>query len=467
MKKILYFITLSLLVVGSIVSCRDSDLEPTLAQAKDLETSINNTEDLNSILSATYDRMSQTAYYGRDIIIYGEVRSDNAYSNANSNRFVTVGQMKMVPADAYPSDTWTQIYRAIATANIIINKPESEIKGDVSEIKHIKGQAYAVRALAHFDLVRLFGQQHVNGGGMSSMGVPYVKTFKDVNSLLPARNTVQEVYNFAKDDLAQAVQLMNPSLDDPSKHYMTSQAANAILARMALYFDDTQTAEAAALKVINSQKYSISTAANFASTFNSDSRSNVIFSISATSNDNMGINGLANIYRGASYGDVVILKDLFDKYTTGDVRGTSTFIQPRTVAATDFRNIGKYPTMGTFSDDIPVIRYEEIVLIYAEALLRNNKAGDALTELNKIPANRGAAAYTVANMDNILLERRKELAFEGFRFDDLARTKKSLPLVDNVRQTYGNVAYGAYNYAFPIPGAEIGANSNVKQNTGY
>ena len=181
----------------------------------------------------------------------------------------------------------------------------------------------------------------------------------------------------------------------------------------------------------------------------------------------MGINGLANIYRGASYGDIVILKDLFNKYDVGDVRGSTTFLQPRTTAAVDYRNVGKYPTMGTFSDDIPVIRYEEVVLIYAEALLRNSKAGNALTELNKIPANRGAAAYSAATLDNILLERRKELAFEGFRFDDLARSKKSLPLVDNVRQTYGTVTYGAYNYAFPIPGAETGANSNVTQNSGY
>lgn len=467
MKKILYFITLNLMISSLAVSCRDADLEPTLAQAKDLEASINTTEDLSAILNATYDRMSQTAYYGRDIIIYGEVRSDNAYSNANSNRFVTVGQMKMDPADGYPTGTWTQIYGAIATANIVINKSESSIKGDLAEIRHIKGQALAIRALAHFDLVRLFGQQHVNGGGMSAMGVPYVTVFKDPNGLFPSRNTVQEVYNLAKDDIANALQLMNPSLDDNSKHYMTSQAANAILARMALYFDDMPTAEAAAAKVVNSGKYSVASSSAFASTFNTDSTSNVIFSIAAAPNDNNGINGLANIYRGASYGDIVILKDLFDKYATGDVRGSTTFIQPRTTAAADFRNIGKYPTMGTFSDDIPVIRYEEMVLIYAEALLRNNKAGNALTELNKIPANRGAAAYTAATLDNILLERRKELAFEGFRFDDLARTKKSLPLVDAVRQTYGNVTYGAFNYAFPIPGAEVGANSNIKQNSGY
>lgn len=91
----------------------------------------------------------------------------------------------------------------------------------------------------------------------------------------------------------------------------------------------------------------------------------------------------------------------------------------------------------------------------------------ALAELNKIPANRNAVTYTNATMQNILLERRKELAFEGFRFDDIARTGMDMPLVDNLRQRYGNVKFGEYKYAFPIPDAEISANSNVKQNFGY
>ena len=114
-----------------------------------------------------------------------------------------------------------------------------------------------------------------------------------------------------------------------------------------------------------------------------------------------------------------------------------------------------------------MIRFEEVVLIYAEALLHNSKAGDALIQLNKIPANRNAVQYTVANDTNILLERRKELAFEGFRFDDLARTGTSMPLVDPVRQTFGTVNFGDYNYAFPFPNTEIGANTNVKQNYKY
>jgi hypothetical protein len=67
----------------------------------------------------------------------------------------------------------------------------------------------------------------------------------------------------------------------------------------------------------------------------------------------------------------------------------------------------------------------------------------------------------------VLLERRKELCFEGFRFDDLARTGSDIPLVDQYRQTHGGPKYGSYKYAFPIPTVEMTANSNMVQNDGY
>lgn len=468
MKKIFIKIFFSALTLSVISACNDEGLDPTLSQAKDLEASINTVNDLRTVLAGGYDRMTSVSYYGRDLIIFGEVRTDNCFSNANSNRFVSVGQMSMLPSDAYASDTWTRIYQAIGNANIVINKSSSQLSGDTGEINHIKGQALIMRALGHFDLLRVFGQQFVDGqGGMNALGVPYVTTFRDSNSLYPSRNTVQENYDNIINDLDNAISLMNASYDDPSKHYLTSLAAHAIKARVALYFKKYQIAENEAKIVVDSGKYTIANATNYAATFKTDSTPNVIFSLDFNANDNLGNNSLASIYRGSAYGDIVALKNLYDAYDSGDIRKTSTFIAPNGSSTLEYRNIGKYPTVATPADDVPVVRIEEVVLIYAEALLNNAKAADALIQLNKIPANRNASPYTVATMDNILLERRKELAFEGFRFDDLARTGKSIPLVDPVRQKFGTVNYGSFKYAFPIPQSEVGANGNVKQNNGY
>ncbi|SFI93962.1 RagB/SusD domain-containing protein [Kaistella treverensis] len=463
MRKTIYLALALAFSAPMINSCRDESLDPTLQQSKDLATSINTLEDLTAVLNAGYNRMSQAAYYGRDYIIFGEVRTDNAFSNANSNRFVTPAAMKMTPNDAYAADTWAQIYAVIGSANIAINKDAATItEGTPAEINQIKGEALIMRALAHFDLVKLYGQQHVNGGGMTALGVPYVTTFRDPANLLPKRNTVQEVYTFALKDLNDALAIMSPTLNRNS-HYFSTHAADAIKARMALYFKDYKLAEESALKVIESGKYKVATASAFPATFNTDNTSNQIFSIAASETDNMGINGLANIYQKSSYGDVAALKDIFDQFAEGDVR--------KTMITNDgkfYRNSGKYPSRDPYKDDIPVIRYEEVVLTYAEALFRNGKTAEALVYLNMIPANRGAALYTEATLSNILLERRKELAFEGFRFDDLARTGRDIPKVD-ISQTFGptSVPYGSYNYAFPIPNTERGANSNVEQNNGY
>ena len=85
------------------------------------------------------------------------------------------------------------------------------------------------------------------------------------------------------------------------------------------------------------------------------------------------------------------------------------------------RNMRKYPSTTTADDNVPVIRIEEVVLNLAEAMFELND-GQALATLNSIPSNRGATPYTSVTKDNIIMERRKELMFEGFRFDDMMRT---------------------------------------------
>ncbi|MCF8715898.1 RagB/SusD family nutrient uptake outer membrane protein [Joostella atrarenae] len=465
MKRNIYKITLCLMLSFLAFSCTEEDLDPTLSQNKDIETNITSVGDLEALLKGAYNRMSISTYYGRDVIIFDEVRSDNAYSNANSNRFVNVAEMNLTIEAAYASDTWQQIYATIASANIIIGaEVSSDDAAEQQMINHITGQAYAIRALAHFDLLTLYGQQNVDGGDMSSLGVPYVVTFKDGENLFPPRNSVQEVKDLAVSDLETANSLMSVALNDPGKQYITTYAVDGIMARIGLYFEDWDLAESAAGRVVMSSKFEVAAKDDFIGTFNVDSAPNSVFEIANSDVDNQGIDGLANIYQDTNYGDIAVLEDLVNIYETGDVRGLGGIITEDGDGA--YRNTGKYPSIGVFEDNVSIIRYEEVVLIYAEALLENGSS-EALTYLNMIPENRGATAYTAATKENILLERRKELAFEGFRFDDLARTGSDIPLVDPILQTHGGPSYGSYNYAFPIPSAEVLANSNIVQNTGY
>jgi hypothetical protein len=466
MNKIIKNI-LACTLLFAVMSCDDSDLEPTLSVNKDIST-ITSAEDLSLVLSGAYDLMTSTYYYGRDMVIYGEVRSDNAYSNGNSGRFVTPASMDMVDSDGYASDTFSQIYTVIASCNIVINSTiEGSTTTETAEINYYKGQALTLRALAHFDLLRLFGQQNVGDGGLTADGVAYVTEYISSDST-PARNTVGEVKDYIYADLDEALTLMSSDLDGTTET-VTTPAVSAIKARVALYFEDwsiAKSASSAAMTAATANGARIASESEFVDTYGSTLPVNSIFELAFRSDDNLSSDSLYNIYADTSYGDVVALEDIKNQFSSTDVRGGTSMLSYDDDG--NLRNVGKF---SSSSSNVPLIRYEEMVLIYAEAsYMLDNTDASVLTYLNSIAGNRGADLYTSVTRDDILMERRKELAFEGFRFDDLARTGQDMPVVDELKQTYddnGDIIFGSYRYAFPIPSVETDANSSTTQNLGY
>jgi len=462
MKKNIYSIILAIALLGSLNSCSKDSLEPTLAQEKAVETSITSLEDLQGILYGAYDRITFRSSWGRDLIIYAEIWSDNAFSNGCSGRFISSTAMDHKDTGGDVLSTWTSMYEVIASANILIGQDATSFEDDPAEINHIIGQAYAIRALAHFDLLRFFGQQHVTDG---TLGVPYITEYKG-EDLNRARNTITEVRGFIEADLDKALSLMTASLNDDSKQFFTTYAIHALKSRVALYFGDWNTVITAAQTVINSDLYSIVPEADFVASWYLDGAVNSILELACSSTDNNGGNGLANIYRGYVYGDIQVLDTLLTIFDAGDVRASAAMISFDAGGSEKLSNMGKYPSMD-YSDNISLIRYEEVLLNYAEALFETGAAANALTVLNQITAARGAVAHATVDKDIILLERRRELCFEGFRFHDLARNGRDIPLVSPFQQTHGGPKYGSYKYALPIPKMELLANSNMAQNEGY
>ena len=468
MKKIIFG---ALIFSGIFLnSCADSDLEPTLSTNKP-STEIKTLSDLKGLLGGAYDRMTSETYYGRNVIVFGDVRSDNTYANANSGRFVTSGSMDMINSNADADSAFLQMYGVIATCNIIINSNiavDSKIAKHAAQINYVKGQAMALRALVHYDLVRIFGQQHVGigGGDMNSLGVAYVKEYLNPTQMKPKRNTVGEVKTFIYADLDKALEIMDKTLDTGGKKSIRTVAVNAIKARVALYFGDWTIAKAASNEVLISDAARVLTASEYAESFKINQPANSIFELIFLADDNRGNNSLYNIYNNTAYGDIVVLQDLKNQFSATDVRGTMIGLD----AKSRIRNLGKFVKADI---NVVLFRFEEMLLINAEASFRLDATDvSALTNLNKVATNRGDVGYTTVSVANILLERRKELCFEGFRFDDIARTKMDMPVVDAVRQTYDDlglegIKYGSNRYAFPIPLSEKNANPNTVQNKGY
>jgi hypothetical protein len=127
-------------------------------------------------------------------------------------------------------------------------------------------------------------------------------------------------------------------------------------------------------------------------------------------------------------------------------------------------------------DNWPVYRYSDALLLLAECLVEQGKAGEAVTFVNQVRQRAGLKALSMVNADIVAKERRHELAFEGHRWQDLLRTGKAI----EVMSEYGKRMKSLYPYltertyqvtkeklVFPIPYRELQINSLLEQNTGY
>lgn len=170
MKKNILNIFLTGMLLTSLWSCDTDDLDPSLDQDKDATTSITSTDNLYAILKGCYSTMTSEEYYGRDIIVNNEVRTDNTWANGNSGRFTTAANFKYNANNGF---CYQYCFRIIQNANLIINTDLSTLSGDLEVGKDYQAQAYALRALAHYDLLRINGQQYVGG----TLGIPYKTTF--------------------------------------------------------------------------------------------------------------------------------------------------------------------------------------------------------------------------------------------------------------------------------------------------
>ena len=125
----------------------------------------------------------------------------------------------------------------------------------------------------------------------------------------------------------------------------------------------------------------------------------------------------------------------------------------------------KYPVDYNNGDNVDndyvFYRYSDVLLMKAEAMLRNGDAGGALTIVNEIRTKRGASELSSVDEQQLLDERGRELYWEGHRRQDLIRFGKFLDAWTN------KPASGSERLLFPIPNQALATNPNLKQNPGY
>jgi hypothetical protein len=323
--------------------------------------------------------------------------------------------------------------------------------------------------LSYFALVRHFAKPYSEDP--AALGVPIVTTY-DPN-LKPARSKVSEVYTLMIDDLNKAFALMTTAKYTNSSQF-SKYAARGLQAKVYLYMGDKVNAKAAAVDVITNGGFTPLTAASHASYWAAfavrTDKVETLFEVSSDAVANLAFDELGYLYSQAgNYGDLLCADDLYASFSAADVRKALYATGTRAGLPSVFVN--KYPVISGDPSDTKVLRLSEMYLIAAEASLPGNEA-DALTYVNGVTSRRGAApiASTGAQLfEDIITERRKELAFEGDRFHDLQRLKRDISRSANYPATSRTVPYTVYRRLFPIPQTEIDANPTIKpqQNPGY
>ncbi|MBB5636424.1 hypothetical protein HDE68_002325 [Pedobacter cryoconitis] len=472
MKKILIIGLTAFTVIFSACT-KQLDLNPKDALGTDV--ALGTIKGINTAILGMYASMRDVDYYGRSLYIYGDLSASDVYiSKANSNRYLSTFQKNYAANDAGITSIWTAMYSTIARANNIINKVD-KVEASQAEKDLAKGQAQFVRALGYFDLVRVFAKPYNQGNG-SQLGVPVVLV-SDVSNY-PGRNTVAEVYTQIINDLVSAKTLL-AATSASDKVTASKYAASALLSRVYLYKGDNANAIAEA-NTVTGAGYVITPAGSLTTYYATPGAPEDIFTIKFLPTESQGSDNIGNIYLKPGYGDIRVSPDLvavFDK--TNDNR-YKLFISPFSNSPAEFQN-NKYKqqdgAQGMYSPK--VLRLSEVILNRAEA---ENKIGgqdtQALADLNIIKTNRGLAPVSglsgAALLQEILLERRRELMFEGQVFFDLMRNGITMqrnfcndPL--EITVTRCSLTATDPKTIAPIPQAEISANINLagQQNAGY
>lgn len=474
MKNLKYL--LSFAILFAVNSCNKKlDLAPenTLVEKDVFKTEAGAEEALSEAYYTFLNTLSNYFAYS-----YADFTTPILNKNAYYNTY-DLGQA--TPVDFYVVSTWTAYFDAINSANNVIEKipllgefPDAKKKQFVAEGKFI-------RAFCYLNLLCLYGDGALSGD-MNGLGLPLQLTpFKGYNTgeIIP-RSTNSEVYAQIIKDLQESLpDLPDKQSDDmKTRSRATTGSANALLARTYLYMGNYKDAAAAAKIVLDQEPAVYTLNNNLLSLFPPDPdggpksfTSEYIFGLPVSqlvSSSTSLTNGLGGTYfYKRSYW---INPDFINEFEPGDLRVSQLMWKGDSVY-----NPNMFNEKATFKfnnsngrENVPLIRFAEIILTRAEALARLNGVNDeSINLLNRIRSRSlpSATPYLSSDFSNgdalvqkILLQRKFELAFEGLHRYDLIRT----------RQPLHNPDIAENKKVLPIPQAEVDISFNIiKQNSGY
>ncbi|MFD2561573.1 RagB/SusD family nutrient uptake outer membrane protein [Aquimarina rubra] len=416
-------------------------------------------------VTGMYNRAQQDDVLNGTLQFSSEWQADNVDFIGTFTTFAEIRDYATLSANTSIFGMWDDNYEVIGAANLVIDNVPLVPDESFTDQERIQAVAEArfLRALVYLNISTVFGQPLQVEDGANNLSVPLVTT-SELGIELP-RATLGQVYDFVETELLDII----PDLAPNTRILANPGAARALLARLYLYQERWSEAANFANDVINDPFYSL--AADYTFYDSPDSPEHIFTLINDAVNgqdSGQGFSGLSNpVPEGR--GDVPFSQNLLDAYAEepGDLRFVNLNQTGAGAEGADRIFTNKFPDGVNNSDDAPVMRVTEMYLTRAEANFRGSLSIGAtpLEDINTLRDRAGLPDLTTVDLDIILNERRKELAFEGQRRMDLLRNNLSLRRTGQPNEAAS--APGADKTIYPIPQGIRDLSPFLDQNPGY
>lgn len=435
-----------------LAGCDFLQVEP--KQSISSDQALNTPQNVRAALNGAYNDLSDDDLYGGQYMMSPDLLADagDVQWVGTFNEPAEIVRKNIQTNNGFVELQWTEAYETINGANNVLSALD-QIE-DAQERERIEGEARLIRGVLYFELVRLFGTPWNAGDPSSSPGVPVIleptRSITEEDNV--TRNTVQEVYDQVLTDLTSARDL----LPESNGAFGDTYVASAFLSRVYLMQGEHQSAAEAANRVIESDEFEL--ASTFADAFNNtEDIPEYIFAIQISSQD--GANDLNTFYASSTdggRGDINIQQQHLNRYAADDARGEFFY----TDSETGDTRTRKWQDDESDGANLPILRLAEMYLTRAEANLRAGTTvgpNSPTDDVNEIRDRAGLSTVNSVTINDVLRQRRLELAFEGNLLHDLKRTGRSV----------GSIPFDAEELVYPVPQRECDANPEIAQNPGY
>lgn len=475
MKKNIYKL---LLVVLLLQGCSDwLSVTPSDRITKDVTFST--PEGFRTALNGVYIELNSPDLYGKNLSYDFVDLLANRYAISSESQ----DKYKLVAEQYYTStfvksiltSTWKKAYNMIANLNLILENTELN-RGILNDTDYaiIRGEALALRALLHFDMLRLFGPVPTD---KATLAIPYYTTF---NFLKKEYLNVDAVIALIVDDLRASETLLKEydpivkmGINDENKDVFLNYrnirfnyyAVKSVLARVYLYSGDKPSALELAKEVIAVQEsyFPFTPAAETLNTLEDPDRlfsSEILFGLQNSSRSSifsstfnaMSLDAVNSYY---SLNDVVESSECFESTRADDIRFKCWFNEMKEISGQKYYIFGKYKggvdNKILLNQIVPIIKVSEVYYIAAESE-PNRK--DGLVHLNKVRNSRGLENEKSTSSYNFEGYLRKEYIRETWGEGQLFFYYKRLNKTSFLSAYTGDVSMTEAKYIMPLPDDE-------------